>query len=76
MEGWPEIGQAQVYTAHFHAQNGPWPTNKASTTDDIQAAQSLAGCPALAVRWRETVIKRVAEKTVGSTTARLYGPNL
>jgi MOSC domain-containing protein YiiM len=45
-------------------------------TDDIQAAQSLAVCPALAVRWRETLNKRVETKTVGSTTARLYGPNL
>lgn len=45
-------------------------------TDDIQAAQSLATCPALAVRWRETLNKRVETKTVGSTTARLYGPNL
>ncbi|MEK6785939.1 MAG: MOSC domain-containing protein [Nitrospirota bacterium] len=45
-------------------------------TDDIQAAQSLAMCPALAIRWRETLNKRVETKTVGSTTARLYGPNL
>ena len=45
-------------------------------TDDIQAAQSLAVCPALAVRWRETLNKRVETKTAGSTTARLYGPNL
>jgi MOSC domain-containing protein YiiM len=45
-------------------------------TDDIQAAQSLAGCPALAIRWRETLNKRVETKTVGSTTARLYGPNI
>lgn len=45
-------------------------------TDDIQAAQSLAMCPALAVRWRETLNKRIETKTVGSTTARLYGPNL
>jgi MOSC domain-containing protein YiiM len=45
-------------------------------TDDIQAAQRLAVCPALAVRWRETLNKRVETKTVGSTTARLYGPNL
>lgn len=45
-------------------------------TDDIQAAQSLASCPALAVRWRETLMKRVETRTVGSSTARLYGPNL
>ena len=45
-------------------------------TDDSQAAQSLALCPALAVRWRETLNKRVETKTVASATARLYGLNL
>ncbi|MBH0209598.1 MAG: MOSC domain-containing protein [Nitrospira sp.] len=45
-------------------------------TEDLDAAQSLASCPALAVRWRETLMKRVETRTVGSSTARLYGPNL
>lgn len=45
-------------------------------TDDLQAAQALAECQALAVRWRETLMKRVETRTVGSSTARLYGPNL
>ena len=44
--------------------------------DDLQAAQDLAACQALAVRWRETLMKRVETRTVGSSTARLYGPNL
>lgn len=44
-------------------------------TDDIQAAQTLSACPALAVRWRETLNKRVKTKTIGSSTTRLYGPN-
>lgn len=45
-------------------------------TDDVQAARHLAACQTLAVRWRETLNKRVETKTVGSSTARLYGPNL
>lgn len=45
-------------------------------TDDLQAAQALAECHALAVRWRETLMKRVETRTVGSSTARLYGPNI
>lgn len=45
-------------------------------TDDLQAAHALAECQALAVRWRETLMKRVETRTVGSSTARLYGPNL
>ena len=45
-------------------------------TDDVHAAQRLAVCPVLAVRWRETLTKRVETKTVGSAAARLYGPNL
>ena len=44
--------------------------------DDLQAAQDLAECQALAVRWRETLMKRVETRTVGSSPARLYGPNL
>ncbi|MBM4128137.1 MAG: MOSC domain-containing protein [Nitrospira sp.] len=44
--------------------------------DDLQAAQDLAECQALAVRWRETLNKRAETKTVGSSTARLYGPNI
>ncbi len=46
------------------------------STDDLQAARDLAGCQALAVRWRETLNKRAETKTVGSSAARLYGPNI
>jgi MOSC domain-containing protein YiiM len=41
---------------------------------DMDAARSLMGCRFLAVRWRETLAKRVSTGTIGNSTARLYGP--
>jgi len=42
-------------------------------THDLEAARALAGCPALSVRWRESLTRRVATGTAASTSARLEG---
>ena len=44
--------------------------------DDIRGPDKLQDSEQLAVRWRETLHKRVETKAAGSSTARLYGPNL
>jgi len=40
---------------------------------DLEAARALATCPALSVRWKESLAKRVATGTAASTSARLEG---
>ena len=42
---------------------------------NTEAARALEACQSLSIRWRKTLAKRVMTGTVGSSTARLYGPN-
>lgn len=42
-------------------------------THDVEATRLLAACPALSVRWRGSLARRVATGTAGSTAARLEG---
>lgn len=42
---------------------------------DTEVVRALAACQSLALRWRDTLIKRVTTGTVGNSAARLYGPN-
>jgi MOSC domain-containing protein YiiM len=43
---------------------------------DREAARALAACPVLSSRWREKLEQRAATGTVGSTSARLNGPDV
>ena len=42
-------------------------------TQDLEAARALAACPALSVRWKESLARRVATGKAASTSARLEG---
>jgi MOSC domain-containing protein YiiM len=42
---------------------------------DAEIARALAVCPVLSSRWREKLARRATTGVVGSSTARLYGPN-
>lgn len=43
-------------------------------TEDMDAAQDLANCPALSSRWQAKLSKRAASGMVESSSRRLYGP--
>ena len=43
--------------------------------DDREAARRLESCRILSRRWRETLARRAATGTAGSSAARLYGPD-
>jgi MOSC domain-containing protein YiiM len=44
-------------------------------SQERDAVHALSACPSLSHRWRETLARRAATGTVGSSFARVYGPN-
>lgn len=75
-EGFVEAGNPLVL---IQRPNPQWTVALANTimhhrTSDIEAARSLMECGSLAVRWKDTLAKRVTTGTASSNTTRLYGP--
>ena len=60
---YPQWSVAEVHAVRYHRP------------EDLEAASSLAGCPALSRTWREALLKRVARGEEGDEARRLIGPN-